>query len=140
MKTIEEIKKEILAMVESGQELFSFFVETLPKDDSVRELMCELGPKFAYLYAIYVDKCPREDTRKAACGDYYLAYWYATLVDNCPRDDTREASCRNPSTAYGYAKFIDKCPREDTRNSAYQNDACRKWYVREFGEYSYEIN
>ena len=44
-------------------------------------------PSYAYCYAKYVDKCPREYTRKGACKDTY-SYWYARFVDKCPREDT----------------------------------------------------
>ena len=35
------------------------------------------------MYAQFVDKCSRDDTRVAACKDSYWAYLYAKYIDKC---------------------------------------------------------
>jgi hypothetical protein len=78
------------------------------KHDKVRELICLFGREYAYNYAHYVDKQPRDDTRLVACNV--------------------------PGCAFLYAYYVDKCSRGDTRNAAYKNQNCKKWYIEEFGE------
>jgi len=85
------------------------------------------SPKWAYLFALNVDKHSNPATRRAACGDPCYAELYARLVDKHPRDDTREGACLDPRSAYLYARHVDKQPRDDTRaascldsKSAYQ--------------------
>ena len=68
----------------------------------------------AWLYAKDIDKCPRDDTRNAACKDFKYAYKYAYEVDECPMDDTRKAVCKDPEWACGYVMYIDKEFHEDT--------------------------
>ncbi|MDC1300022.1 hypothetical protein N8Z24_00790, partial [bacterium] len=53
------------------------------------------NPEKACLYAIHVDKSPRDDTRQAACKNPAEAYYYAYYVDKSPRDDTRQAACKD---------------------------------------------
>ena len=157
---IEEIKKEILLKIMSEKDLTRHYVETLPIDDSLRTFMCSLGPEFAYLYAHWVDKCPYEETRKAACKDFYCAYaytryvdksphdetrkavsgdpdhsyQYAFYIDRCPHEETRKAACGDPYYACKYACFVDECSHDDTRKAAYRDPRCREWYVEAFGE------
>ena len=76
------------------------------------------SPRCASLYARYIDKAPRDDTRAAACQHPKWAYLYANNVDKAPRPDTRAAACRDPQWAYLYALYIDKAPRPDTRAAA----------------------
>ena len=92
MESIEEYKKEILLKIMSGEGLAWDYVRNLPKDDSLRTFMCELGPMHAYEYAYYVDKSPNDETRKAAYKDLLYAYCYAIDVDRSPHDETRKAS------------------------------------------------
>ncbi|WP_322507781.1 hypothetical protein [Anaerolinea sp.] len=82
-----------------------------------REIAC-LDPKYAYVYALHVDKGPRDDTRKAACQDPYYACEYAKDVDRGPRDDTRQGACQKPYCAQKYALEVDQAPRDDTRQAA----------------------
>ena len=86
-------------------------------------------PRYAYCYARFIDKHPRDDTRQAACKDPYYAYWYANGVDKCPRDDTRQAACKDPCYAYLYAYWVDEYPREDTfsavKGTEYEEDYLR---------------
>lgn len=81
MKTIDEYKKEILLRVMRGEELDWTYVRTLPKNDELRSLMCELRPEYACIYAERVDKCPHEETRKAACREAATSYIYAAYVN-----------------------------------------------------------
>ncbi len=84
---------------------------------SVRDWILK-DPEYAYTYARYVDKGPRDDTRSAACGDPEYAYTYARYVDKGPRDDTRLGACGDHMWAYWYARDVDKAPRDDTRSAA----------------------
>jgi len=45
-------------------------------------------PKWAYYYALQVDKGPREDTRQAACGEPYWACQYALEVGEEFQEET----------------------------------------------------
>ena len=76
----------------------------------------------AYYYAKHVDKCPRDDTREAACKDSQCAYFYARDVDQKPRKDTREAACKDPYCAYEYARDIDQNFHEDTWEAVKNTD------------------
>ena len=106
MKSIEEIKKEILLKIMSGRDLSWEYGKTLPIDDELRTFMCELGSKYSYRYARFIDKCPHEETRKEACKDPKYAYWYASYVDKCSREETRKASYRDPRWKFSYkARF-----------------------------------
>jgi len=133
MRSIEELKKEILLRIMSN-ELSWDYIQTLPKDDSLRTFICELGPMRAYEYARLVDKSTRDDTRKAVCEDPYHAYMYAFYVDKSSRDETRKAACRDPWYAYYYAQDIDKSPRDDTREAAYRDPRWKSAYKARFGE------
>jgi hypothetical protein len=61
-----------------------------------------------------------------ACTNPYYAYLYALNVDKCPRDDTRTAACIQPYWAYFYAKNVDKNICEETmqavKNTKYEKD------------------
>ena len=81
-----------------------------------RRFACK-DPVRAYRYALLIDKCPRDDTRAAACRSP-MGYFYARDVDGCAREDTRQAACEEPKWAYNYARVVDKCPRKDTRQAA----------------------
>jgi hypothetical protein len=131
---IEEIKKEILLKIMSEGDLSWKYVETLPKDDSLRTFMCELGPMYAYEYTYLVDRSPHDDTRKAACEDPEYAYRYALYVDKWPREDTRRAACKGPQVAHWYAIYVDRSPSEDTRKAAYRDPYWKKDYIARFGE------
>ena len=99
----------------------------VPKSDEIRTLICELrNPECVCLYADYVDKSPRSDTRQGACKDPYYAYWYAYYVDKSPRSDTRKVACKDPRYAYYYAYWVDRSPRSDTRQGA-----CKAPYWKE---------
>ena len=134
MKSIEEIKKEILLRVMSEGDLSWEYIKTLPKDDSLRTFMCELGSKYAYDYAIDVDKSPHEETRKSSSRSSFRAYQYAYWVDKSPRDDTRKAACGDPYGAYRYAYDVDKSSHEETRKAAYRDPFCRNAYIDKFGD------
>ena len=96
--------------------------KNFPKSDEIRTLICELrNPECVCLYADYVDKSPRSDTRNVVCKDPKYAYFYAEYVDKSPHPDTRKASCRDPGWAHNYAINVDKFPHPDTRQ-AVQND------------------
>ena len=95
--------------------LYAKYVDKCSREDT-REAACK-NPHYAYRYARYVDNCPREDTRQGACKYFYYAYLYAKYIDKRPRDDTRLAACKDPPYAYMYAIYVDNCPREDTFNA-----------------------
>ena len=63
---------------------------------------------FAYLYANYVDKCPREDTRNATLYSCEYSYLYGLGVDKKPRKDTRDAVLSSYDHACLYAEYVDK--------------------------------
>jgi len=108
-----EDPKKLAAKIWSG---------SIPKSNEIRTLICELGnPECVCLYADYVDKSPRSDTRNVVCKDPKYAYFYAEYVDKSPHPDTRKASCRDPGWAHNYAINVDKFPHPDTRQ-AVQND------------------
>jgi len=134
MKSIEEIKKEILLKIMSGGRLSVDCMRILPKDDELRTFMCELRPMYAYWYAYFVDQSPRDDTRTAACKDPEYAYKYAGYIDNFPREDTRKGACRDPIYAYGYAHCVDESPHEETRKAAYRDPYYKQRYIKRFGE------
>jgi hypothetical protein len=76
MKSIEEIKKEILLKIMRGERVFWYHIVCFPKDDGLRSFLCELGSNWAYSYAYCVDKCPHEETRKASYRDPYYKQEY----------------------------------------------------------------
>jgi hypothetical protein len=121
MKSIDEYKKEILLKVMNEEGLSYKYIKDLPKDDSLRTFICELGSLYAFWYAYYVDKAyllPPDDyswneTRTSACKDPEHAYWYAVEVDGAPNDETREASYKNLEWAFNYRRWeisLDKSP------------------------------
>jgi hypothetical protein len=71
MEYIKDIEKKILIDVMLGKDIAIYFFKDLPKDDSLRTFICELGPTHAYWYAHYVDKCPHDDTQTAAYKDLF---------------------------------------------------------------------
>jgi len=79
----------------------------------IHELISQ-SPRYAYNYALNIDRCPHEETRVFACKDSYYAYLYAKEVDKCPHEETRNAVCRDSLHAFLYARDIDKCPMEET--------------------------
>jgi hypothetical protein len=81
----------------------------------------------------YIDKGPRDDTRKLACEDPDIAWRYALSIDKGPRDDTRAATCRGvPNSAQTYAKAVDKRPRRDTFLAAARHPKGRYSYLTYF--------
>ncbi len=46
------------------------------------------------------------------------AYYYALDIDKCPRDNTREAACKNSKFAYQYARDVDEGFHEKTWEAA----------------------
>ena len=69
-----------------------------------------------------------DKARKTACKDAINAQVYARWVDKCPRSDTRTASCQSPRTAYWYALHVDRKPRDDTREAAYKDPEYKRKY------------
>jgi hypothetical protein len=105
---IEELKKEILLKIMSEGMLSWYYIETLPKDDSLRTFICGLDPGYAYAYAYFVDESSHPDTRTS--------------------------SCRDPLTSCWYARYVDKCPHEETRKSSYRDPRWKRSYIENFGE------
>ena len=101
----------------------------------IRELWCK-DPYYAYIYALDVDKAPRDDTRESCLKDPYYAYRYARDVDKAPRDDTREACLEDPKCAYIYALDVDKAPRDDTREASMKDPYCARLYEEAFSRAS----
>jgi hypothetical protein len=73
VKSIEEYKKEILLMVMSKRFSLAYLLY-MPKDDELRTFIGSLNPEFSYYYALLVDECPHEETRK---GAYRSPNWEA---------------------------------------------------------------
>jgi len=61
---------------------------------------------------MYIDKHPRDDTRLAACGDPRFAYLYAMYIDKCFNEYTYMAIHKNPETLGRYGKYLDIQLRE----------------------------
>jgi hypothetical protein len=78
-----------------------------PEMDIIRNAACE-DPKWAYWYAINVDKKPSEQTRTAACKSPEYAYLYAVDVDEAPTDQTREAASKDSYYSELYMFLFDK--------------------------------
>ena len=128
IKLIEDLVKGI-------PYIYPYIIENLAilrnNKDYFREYFLN-DPVYSYHYAIYIDKCPRDDTRKVSCKNPYYAYTYAKDVDKCPRDDTRKVACKDTKNAYWYAYVVDKCPRDDTFNSV-KGTNYEKRYLRNIG-------
>ena len=131
---IEEIKKEILLKIMRNGEGSWRYIKTLPKDDTLRVFICELGHVYAYYYACYVDESAHPYTRTSACRKPKWAYYYAKHIEKCPHEETRKAACKDPEYAYWYASAIDNCPRDDTRNAACRASLWGRSYLERFGE------
>ena len=134
MKAIEEIKIELTLKMLSSGKISYLDIKDFPINDELRTFVCSIGPFYARIYAEYVDKCPRDDTRESACKSSDSACNYAVQVDRCPRDDTRKSACGDSFDAYWYAIKVDKCAHEETRKSAYQSSNWKQRYIEEFGE------
>jgi len=104
--------------------------------DDLRNLCCQ-DPYYALLYALWVDRYPREETRKAACEYPFYAYSYALELDECSRDDTRTAACKSPEYAYYYAVDIDKGYHRETRRSCYKYYYSYNLYLKDVLESKY---
>ena len=63
-------------------------------------------------------------------GDPELAYYYSAYVDKKPRDSTRKLACKEPMYAYLYARNIDEGFHEDT----YEGVQKSLWYRRRYAE------
>jgi len=50
-------------------------------------------PKWAYFYALMNGPC--DVSRQIACEEPQYAYLYARFVDKHPREDTRTAACKD---------------------------------------------
>jgi hypothetical protein len=112
--------------------LYAIFIDKCAKDDT-RDVVLS-NPYYAYNYANDVDKCPRDDTRNAVLSNHVFAYSYAINVDKCVREDTRNAVLSDPLYAYFYARDVDQCAREDTRNAVLSNPEYTYLYAREVDE------
>ena len=94
-----------------------------------------MTPREAYLYA--KKHGSSEETRKIACREALIAFLYAYHVDKCPRDDTRKAICSHPNLkwsaeyAFYYARDIDKGSKENTRKVACKDLKWAYCYVLE---------
>ena len=55
-----------------------------------------------------LDGYPTPTTRNGACQNPRTAYIYAVSIDKCPRDDTLLVACALPSYAYMYAEFAQQ--------------------------------
>jgi hypothetical protein len=93
----------------------------------IRTAACKV-PEYAYLYALYVDKKPTNETRTAACQELCYAYWYALYVDHKPTNETRTAVCKDPIYSYYYAINVDKNPTDETRIGASKGEYYKEKY------------
>ncbi len=130
---IENIKSE-LSTKYANETLNWADIKDLPVDDSLRTFVCQLGPEWAFGYAVYVDKKPHNETRTAASRDPYYAFAYAFSIDKKPLDETRTACCKDPFWAYYYAKEVDMKPLDETREAAYKDPMLKLFYIDRFGE------
>ena len=105
MKTIEEIKNELMIKYLNGSLHEWDDIKDLPKDDNLREFVCKLGPGCASCYAYYVDSGSHNLTREGASKDSYHAYWYALYIDKVPHNVTRESAYKDP---FNKQSYIDK--------------------------------
>jgi hypothetical protein len=113
------------------EEAYEYAKKYGPSDET-RGIVCkEPHAQYVFEYAFEVDKCPRDDTRKASYKCLLCLYLYAKNVDKCPRDDTREIACTDPHSAYMYAKDIDKESREDTRKSVCEDPKYAYMYAKD---------
>jgi len=69
--------------------------------------------------------------KQLVCTSLKWAALYALNIDKEPRDDTREAACKHPYYAYFYALYVDKKHRNDTW-SAVQNTKYEEEYKNKF--------
>jgi hypothetical protein len=108
---------------------YALYVDKKPTNET-KSAACK-NPYYAYRYAYYIDKKPTNETRNAACNDPYYAYYYAVYVDQKPTDETRTAACQYPEFAYMYALEIDKKPTDETRSAVskiqYYKEQYAKW-------------
>ena len=118
MKSIEEIKIELTLKMLSGTLTTYDIRYDLPKDDELRTFVCSLGPKYAYTYAVHVDREYHEETKKAIMGDYHTVFAYAQELGS--KDDLRTfvVEFGNPWNSYEYATLVDKKPHDKTRKGA----------------------
>lgn len=84
--------------------------------DALRDAACK-DPDSAYYYALYIDKCPRDDTREAVCKDPYLALLYAENVDRGPHEKTKAACLQVPRLACAYGIDVERKPNDKTGSS-----------------------
>jgi hypothetical protein len=59
----------------------------------------------------------------------YFAYLYALYLDQKPTEETRTAACQNSEWAYKYARDVDKKPTYETKTNALKNQYWKKEYV-----------
>jgi hypothetical protein len=104
---IEKIK-EAIAMKYMAKKLLENDIEILPKNNELRTFVCSLRPSYAYVYAVYVDKEPFEETRIAACKEPIYAYLYACGVDEKPLEETRAAAYKKLDWKKEYQIFERK--------------------------------
>jgi len=88
-----------------------------------------VSPGYAYRHAHKNGGSDR--LRFICCKDPDYAYLYALAVDKVPREDTREAACKSLNWAYYYAKDIDKGYHEETRRSCYKSTYYYGLYLEE---------
>ena len=80
-------------------------------EDLTRNIACQ-STRYAYYYALDVDKKPSKQTRDAACQSSRYAYCYAIDVDKEPLQETWRAVLNTPYEK-NYTNWADKIENVD---------------------------
>jgi hypothetical protein len=127
LSDLDEYGFDMMYLFESG---------LVPKNDTLREDLIAHGTGYSvYLYAYYVDKEPRKDTRDAviASKDGFAIAWYAGYVDKFPTDVTRNAviASGDARAVVWYSEYVDRGPRDDTKKAIIESgdEEAMEWYI-----------
>jgi len=99
-----------------------------------------MTPREAYNYAC--EKGGSGRLRTICCLYHFYAYMYALYVDKVPKEETRKGACKYPYYAYLYAKDIDEGYHQETRNGCYKSNIYYMGYLRNVlkSKYYEELN
>jgi hypothetical protein len=65
-------------------------------------------------YNIAATYGPNNETRIIACQEPGTAYFYAIYIDKCPKDETRKGASKKAIWANAYARDVDKGFHQET--------------------------
>ena len=92
---------------------------SIPTHCKTCEIRCDQACKAEQAYFRAREEGPSKQTRDLALAIPEYAYKYAAYVDRCGRDDTRKAVLPNAFMTYNYVMYIDEGIIYNNHNAAF---------------------